>query len=249
MPDETNPTLRGRLPSLFPLYDDSMEFESWLDAHQDELDELDADLAQVKDEIHIGTATGQELDLIGEEYGVLGRRRGRDDSSYRAYLMSLMASFQGVGTVPGVKHAVSSGLLVDEDAVGVIEDFVANKYEIELTDWTAHETSTVRALADLADPLAIGRRDPIHYHLPTTVARSVVKVDWSTNDVANLSAAELWNISEGKDRLSSASQLPTENRIDGVAVIGTASTKSTTVRTNALSSASMGNLSGGPELA
>ena len=165
MPDETNPTLRGRLPSLFPVYDDSMEFEPWLDAHQGELDELDADLAQVKDEIHIGTATGQELNLIGNEYGVLGRRRGRDDDSYRAYLMSLMASFQGVGTVPGVKQAVSSGLLVDTDVVDVLEDFAANKYEIELTGWTGHETSTIRTLADLADPLAIERLDPVHYLL------------------------------------------------------------------------------------
>jgi hypothetical protein len=165
MPDETNPTLRGRLPSLFPLYDDSMEFEPWLDAHQGELDELDADLAQVKDEIHIETATGQELNLIGNEYGVLGRRRGRDDASYRAYLMSLMASFQGVGTVPGVKQAVSSGLLVDEDTIDVLEDFTTNKYELELTDWTAHETGTISTLADLADPLAIERLDPVHYLL------------------------------------------------------------------------------------
>ena len=165
MAEDTDQTLRGRLPSLFPLYDDSMEFEPWLDAHQGELDEFDADLAQVKDEIHIETATGQELNLIGNEYGVLGRRRGRDDDSYRAYLISLMAFFQGVGTIPGVKQAVSSGLLVDTDVVDVLEDFDANKYEIELTDWTAHETGTVRTLADLADPLAIERLDPVHYLL------------------------------------------------------------------------------------
>ena len=165
MAEDTDQTLRGRLPSLFPLYDDSMEFEPWLDAHQGKLDEFDADLAQVKDEIHIETATGQELNLIGNEYGVLGRRRGRDDDSYRAYLISLMAFFQGVGTIPGVKQAVSSGLLVDTDVVDVLEDFDANKYEIELTDWTAHETGTVRTLADLADPLGIERLDPVHYLL------------------------------------------------------------------------------------
>lgn len=155
MPDETDPTLRGRLPTLFPVYDDSTEFEPWLDAHQGELDELDADLAQVKDEIHIGTATGQELDLIGEEYGVLGRRRGRADAAYRAYLMSLIASFQGVGTISGIKKAVSSGLLVDEDDVVIIEDFQQNKYDVRLLEWSAHSGSTVERLADLADPLAI----------------------------------------------------------------------------------------------
>lgn len=155
MPEDTDPTLRGRLPSLFPAYDDSMEFEPWLDAHQGELDELDADLAQVKDEIHIGTATGQELNLIGNEYGVLGRRRGRDDASYRAYLMSLVASFEGVGTVPGVKKAISSGLLIDESDVDVIEDFQSNKYDIRLLNWSPHSGSTVERLANLADPLAI----------------------------------------------------------------------------------------------
>jgi len=168
MSGDPDPTLRGRLPPVFPLYDDSMEFEPWLDAHQAELDALDSDLAQVKDQIHIGTATGQELDLIGNEYGILGQRRGRNDASYRAYLTSLVASFQGVGTIPGVKQAVSSGLLVDESAVEVLEDFNANKYEIGLTNWSAHRTGTVHRLADLADALAIERLDPIHYYSDST---------------------------------------------------------------------------------
>jgi len=168
MPDP-EPTLRGRLPSPFPLYDDSTDFENWLDAHQTEVDTLADEIGQVENQIHIGTATGQELDLIGEEYGLIGRRRGRDDDSYRSFLISLVASFQGVGTIPGVKEAISSGLLVDDVDVELIEDFAANKYEVKLYDWTAHKSGTVRTLADLADPLAIARRDPVHNILATAV--------------------------------------------------------------------------------
>ena len=77
------------------------------------------------------------------------------DAAYRAYLMSLIASFQGVGTISGIKKAVSSGLLVDEDDVVIIEDFQQNKYDVRLLEWSAHSGSTVERLADLADPLAI----------------------------------------------------------------------------------------------
>lgn len=160
MPDQT---LRERLPSPFPLYEESTDFEPWLSAHQSEVDELQQEIVQVMKEVHVGTATGFELDLIGREYGVLGRRRGRDDPTYRSYLISLVASFRGRGTIPGVKEAISSGLVVDRDAVELIEDFTANKYEVKLTNWTEHRTGVVHTMADLSDPLAIERREPLHY--------------------------------------------------------------------------------------
>jgi len=165
---DDEPTLRDRLPSPLPLYDDSTDFGAWLDAHQTEIDGLGTDIKQTKEQIHVAHATGQELDLIGREYGLLGQRRGRDDDTYRSFLMSLIASFKGVGTVPGVKEAISSGLLVETDDVVLREDFTANKYEVELRDWTAHQTETVHTLADLGDPLAIERLDPIHYIRPET---------------------------------------------------------------------------------
>lgn len=252
MPDDSDMTLRGRLPAQFPLYDDSVEFAAWLDSHQSELDQLSADLEEVKNEIHIGTATGQELDLIGEEYGLLGRRRGRDDASYRSYLMSLIASFQGVGTTPGIKQAVSSGLLVDEDSVRVLEDFAANKYEIELTEWTPHRTGTIRTLADLADPVAIARRDPVHYRLDIGVAGATgSSIEYETRSYVALSAGELPALSEGDIALSRESpSTPTHNVLVDETVFGTAEDTSTaTLTSDGVSSSGFGTLSSGPNLA
>ncbi len=184
--DDTS--LQSRLVDPLPAYDDSTDFAKWIDAHQSEFDKLHQSINQTKDQIHIDTATGLELDLIGREYGILGQRRGRDDPAYRSYLQTLVSSFQGVGTIPGVKLAISAGLLIDEDEVSLLEDFSENKYEIELTDWTAHETGTVRELADLSDPIAIERLDPIHYILPEIEPRYTVG-DTEVATMATLSPA------------------------------------------------------------
>ncbi|MDY6780070.1 MAG: hypothetical protein SV760_05930, partial [Halobacteria archaeon] len=88
MPGES---LRERLPSPFPIFDDSATFEAWVDAHEADLDRLEDQIDTVEDEIHVDTATGLELDLIGREYGILGQRRGRSDPAYQSYLISLYA--------------------------------------------------------------------------------------------------------------------------------------------------------------
>jgi len=200
---DTDPTLRDRLPSPLPLYDDSTDFGAWLAAHQDEVNTLGADIQQTKKQTQIAHATGQELDLIGQEYGLIGERRGRGDDAYRSFLISLVASFQGVGTVPGVKEAISSGLLVETGDVVLREDFQANKYEVELHDWTSHQTETVHSLADLADPLAIERLDPIHYVRPEatfglepgeTTRRTVNTDGLSSSSLQPLSSGGTWNL-------------------------------------------------------
>jgi hypothetical protein len=75
-------------------------------------------------------------------------------------------------------------------------------------------------------------------------------VEHDTLSVGNLSAAELWSISEGEGDLSDAPQLPTQNSVEEGFVIGSASDVSTaTLRTEAVSSTTMGELSNGSSLA
>ncbi|MDY6780069.1 MAG: hypothetical protein SV760_05925, partial [Halobacteria archaeon] len=93
---------------------------------------------------------------------------------------------QGRGTPPGLRRAIAAGLLVDDDDVELIEDFGANKYEVRLLDWTSYKSGTVRTLADLADPLAIERVDPVHHILET----AAVSYDVGETNVASMTTSE-----------------------------------------------------------
>lgn len=197
-------TLADRLPSLLPSYDDSTDFAGWLGAHQDEVDRLDTDLEMVKRSLQIAYATGDELDRIGADFGILGRRRGRNDDAYRQYLQSLVQAYRGRGTPPGVRKAIAAGVLVDETNIGLVEDFTANRYEVELYDWTAHMTGTVRTLANIADPSVIQRRDPLWYFLDTGAMVDGAKATTSSLVTYGLSASELNNLSSGGWNLSDA---------------------------------------------
>lgn len=161
--------LRDRLTSTFPLYDGETSFVSWVEAHQSELDALDVDVGAVQKSLQIAHAEGQSLDLIGADFGRFGLRRGRNDDEYRAYLQSLVPAFDGRGTAGDVRVAIAAGLAVDpEEDVALREDFAENAYEVELHDWTPHRSGTVREMADLADPVSIPRREPVHYICETT---------------------------------------------------------------------------------
>jgi len=167
--DDETTTLRDRLVSTFPLFDRDTSFVPWVEAHQSELDALDVDVDAVQRSLQIAHAEGQSLDLIGADFGRFGLRRGRDDDEYRAYLQSLVPAFDGRGTNRDVRVAIAAGLAIDpEDDVALREDFEANTYEVELHDWTPHRSGTVRDMADLADPVAIPRLDPVHNILDET---------------------------------------------------------------------------------
>lgn len=111
--------------------------------------EVYVDMARVIDRL-----TG-DLDRIGALFGELGRRRGRDDDEYVDYLKSIVGSFSGRGTVPGIKQAVASSLGTDTDDISVSEDFDANSYQIIFDDWPDHRTGTITTVAELADPSGI----------------------------------------------------------------------------------------------
>lgn len=149
------PDLGERLPEALPSYDRDTTFSTWLRAHEDEVDALDVDVEEVQKSLQVAHATGDELDRIGSDFGILGRRRGRGDEAYRQYLMTLVAAFRGRGRIDDVRFAIASGLTVEKSAVTLDEDFQNTRYTVVLTDWKAHKGSTVEELAQIADPSAV----------------------------------------------------------------------------------------------
>lgn len=147
-------------------------FRRYIDAHDEALDEFEDDIVAVVLSRQINEASGDELDELGKLFGELGRRRGRTDGEYRTYLKSIVDSFNGRGTVGGIRFAVSSGLDVDVSSVSVEEHFDDIEYTIQLTDWSSHNLETIVRLADLADA-SVSRLRRIDYTIDTdTVAVS-----------------------------------------------------------------------------
>jgi hypothetical protein len=155
-------SLKERLPEVLPLFRDS-RLATVIEAVQSEFDEFKSDTDAVQDSLFIDTADGGSLDQIGADFGLIGRRRGRDDTAYRQFLRSVVPAFDGRGTERDVEVAVGAGVAVDAGEIDLRQDFSNREYEVELFDWSAHRTGTVRDLADLADPVAVDRIDPLYY--------------------------------------------------------------------------------------
>lgn len=158
-------SLRKRLRVVLALLQRNATLRTVISAFNAEFERFRTDIQTVKDSLFLDTASGQSLDLISEEFGVIGRRRGRTDDSFRQFLQGLSPAFDGRGTTADVTLAVASGVTFDSDLVSLREDFSgAREYEIELLDsgWRPHRTGTTRELADIADPVAVDRVDPVY---------------------------------------------------------------------------------------
>lgn len=154
-------TLKERLPEILPLFRDS-RLATIIEALQAEFDEFKSDTDTVQESLFINTADGGSLDQIGADFGLIGLRRGRDDTAYRQFLRSLVPVFDGRGTERDVEIAVGAGVARAPRFVDLREDFDNLEYEVELFDWRAHRSGTVHDLADLADPVSVDRVDPVH---------------------------------------------------------------------------------------
>lgn len=110
-------------PSLISRYTES---------HTEDLDQLSDELDIVVDSHQLQQATGSDLDRIGSLFGDLGRRRGRSDEEYRAILRSITQSFNGRGTIPGMRFAVSVAVDTDIENIEVVEYFDQVGYEVNI---------------------------------------------------------------------------------------------------------------------
>lgn len=164
--------LGERVPYPLP-QDDDTTLQQWLAELQVEADDVDAAVDAVLASVQPRDASGQALDELGRDFGALGRRRGRGDAQYQSFLLGLVAAFDGRGTVPGVETAIAAGVLASADDVSLTEDFDTQQYEVTLENeaWSAHQSGTIRNLADLADPSVVALREPVHNRLTPAVVR------------------------------------------------------------------------------
>jgi len=96
------------------------------------------------------------LDRIGQVFGEIGRRRGRNDRDYRRFLNSLVPVLSGRGQVPTLKEAVAISLGMDAESIGVDENFQELEFEIILSDfWEPHQGSAIESIVDRARPSGV----------------------------------------------------------------------------------------------
>lgn len=152
--------LRDLFPEINPREEKS-NFQRFLDAFQQEVDSNAIDLDEIRESHYIDTASGDELDEIGAMFGPVGRRDGRTDAEYKAFLKSIVRSFKSRGTKEQIASAIRAALGIDEDdpnetsTVSISEDTETLTYRVEVTNWPEHDTATINAVADRADPSGV----------------------------------------------------------------------------------------------
>ena len=163
--------LLDRLPKPLRREPDA-EFRQFIDVLQSGLNDYDERLVEIIASHQITNAgTVADLEQIGAAFGPLGRRRGRELDAYRQYLLGLAESFNGRGTVPGIRFAVAAGVRASPESIAITEDYPVLEYSLQLTDWEDHRTTTVRDLADLADASVSELAGPVDYRFATLDSR------------------------------------------------------------------------------
>lgn len=135
----------------------------YLDAHDEELEEFETDLNAVSDSNKVDLAFNEDIEHVGAIFGQIGRRRGRNDTNYKNYLQSIVESFSGRGTKPGIKFAIAGGLNTESENIEIIEHFDTLENSLVIKDWNAHRNETVVTLFNLAKPSVVQLRYPIRY--------------------------------------------------------------------------------------
>lgn len=156
--------LWDRLPPVLK-YSTGSVLYGYIGAHDDEIAAVENDLDYIIESHQLDHATGEDLDEIGSFYGVLGRRNGRNDTQYRQYLKTLSKSFEGKGTIPSIKFALSGGLNIDKSDITIEEHYSALENSIYISDWEPHETDIVYDMFEISKPSVVQLRKPVHYQV------------------------------------------------------------------------------------
>lgn len=142
-------------PFILPRETDSV-FRRYIESYDDQFIGIDEGMRYVELSRFVDEAEGDDLNHIGEMFGALGARGDRNDTEYRTYLQSIVNSFSGRGTVPGLKFAISASVNATTDDIIITEDFENNEYTIEVNNVDSDFLSgVINNLAELADPSAI----------------------------------------------------------------------------------------------
>lgn len=154
-----------KFPHLLPRGDST--FANYINAHDEKFTAFDEDIIDVIISRQINNAGGSSLDRIGQMFGELGRRRGRSDVDYRNNLRSIVESFKGRGTKPGIKFALAGAVNTTPDNILIEEHFDTLENTVTITDWEAHNNNTIVTLFNLSKPSVVQLRYPIEYQADT----------------------------------------------------------------------------------
>lgn len=127
----------------------------YIDSAEEEFHTVDHKIEETINSKFIDKAEGQDLDELGKIFGVLGKRRGRDDLQYRIYLKSVVQSFISRGTVQGIKLAVSAATDIPIRDITINEDFEENEYEVEVIPNNPVSGNIIEEVAEIADPSGV----------------------------------------------------------------------------------------------
>jgi hypothetical protein len=127
----------------------------YITAGEQELELVENSMSLTRQKKVIDSATGEELDRIGDLFGVLGDRGDRDDIEYRTFLKSIVKSFISRGTVNDIITALSAATDVPPEDITINEDFTKNEYEVEILAQTAVRGSIIEDVTEIADPSGV----------------------------------------------------------------------------------------------
>lgn len=147
-----------------------------------EFDTTDTNIENVISAKFVDQARGEELDQLGQLFGVLGRRAGRDDPKYRNYLKAVVQAFSSRGKRSDIRQAIAASLSgvtedtrITTDDVEIIEDFDTTSYQIYLKDWTSHRVSTIHEIGEIVDPSGVDLTT-LRYDASTDTAQTADEV-------------------------------------------------------------------------
>lgn len=111
--------------ALPPIYDEGSNIRKLLKALLSEHDRIDSDLKDILDGRHLSTATGKELDRIGELGNVL-RKDGESDDKYRARIRAKLTAGNSSATFDDIALFITTTLSVDPEGVTISTDFATS---------------------------------------------------------------------------------------------------------------------------
>lgn len=156
----------GLSPNDGDLFTIDQEYESILaryaESHDEQMDLISDDFEEIVSIRQVDNASLDELDRIGALFGALGRRQERSDPDYRAYLKSVLSSFEGRGSRSGLKFAIAAAIDGSPDDITIVEDIENLSYTIEIETIQGGVLSgAINDLAELADPSGVELEDAV----------------------------------------------------------------------------------------
>jgi len=127
----------------------------YVDVSQDEIDTVEDRIDKAIKAKFVDQATTKQLDELGDLFGDIGKRRGRNNTEYRRFLKSTVDSVTSRGTREGIKLAVAAVADVPVDEIIITEDFNNNSYTVAIDADASFNSNDVSLAAETSDPSGV----------------------------------------------------------------------------------------------